>query len=312
MKTQFLKSAAALILVCALAFCLVGCDSLDYREAIDLYNAQDYEAAAEMFYALGDYEDSQALYTRCQYWIAIEMTQYGNYEEALPRFIKLGEYEDSAAWVTECTYQIAAAAFEEGDLSAAETHFLEVADYKQAPEFLRRIAWQHLFDAVAAAGTESGGSFTLQREQDGKVISVTADMSDPNRLSFFVSWDKDAGYTFHDDLTVSFTRDSLEAAFTGNSSFAMDFKGSQIGSQQTSSGTFHIGSCTAQMPLAVTVFDMQVTDNQGKTESSNNPADSLMQEDMQENFGLMMTVVPQILADAGIELTLADIGFSAM
>ena len=39
MKTRFLKSFVCLMLVCALAFAMTGCEDLDYRDAVDLYNA---------------------------------------------------------------------------------------------------------------------------------------------------------------------------------------------------------------------------------------------------------------------------------
>lgn len=173
MKTRFLRSAAALVLVCTLAFSLTGCDSLDYRKAIDLYNAGKYDAAAQLFYELGDHENSSALYTRSQYRAAITLAEEGNYAEALPRFIKLGDYEDSAQRVTECNYQIAVAAFEAGNYTDAEIQFQAVADYRQSQEYLRRINWQKLYDALAETGD-------LRAQQDNKTFLIRADES--NRL----------------------------------------------------------------------------------------------------------------------------------
>jgi len=311
MKTRFFKAITVLVLVSALAFSMTGCEALDYREALAQYNAGNFDAAIDMFHALGDYEDSAALFTRSHYLAAIQRMEAGNYAEALPRFIKLGDYEDSAQRVTECTYQLALAAFDAGDLATAESHFLEVPEYRQAPEYLRKITWQKFFDALSQKGAESGAAFTIQREQEGRTIGITTDQATGSVLfSIGIAWED--GGKFHDDLTVSFTRDNMEAAFTGTSSFSMDFLGSPIGSQQKSSGTLDIPSLTADTRLVVTTFEKTVTDNLGKTSTSTDPADSLMQDDMQENYRILMTAVPQILAEEGIPQTLAEIGFIAM
>lgn len=312
MKARLFKSVVVLILLCLLAFSLTGCDSLNYREAVKLYNAQDYDKALEIFTELGEYEDSAQLITRCKYWIAIEAMEYGRYDSAMEQFQALNGYEDSAERITECKYQLAIAAFDSEEYASAEALFLEIPDYQQVPEYLRRLNWQKFFDAVAETGTESGGSFTLQKEQDGKVYSVTADLVDPGQLIFFVSDSKDMGYTFYDDLTITLSRDDLQAAFTATSMFAMDFKGSQIGSQQRGTGTLDITACTGETPLTLTGFEKTATDNLGKTTTSTDPADSLMGGDMAENLSDLLSVIPELLLDAGIELTLADIGFAAI
>lgn len=312
MKRKILRAVALLLLVSMLVLSMTGCDSLDYREAINLYNAQNYEDALALFTQLGEYEDSAQMVTRCNYWIAMKAMEYGRYEAAIEGFDALNGYEDSEARITECYYLLAVAAFEAEDLAAAESYFLEVADYKQAPEHLRRITWQKLFDAVVAAGTENEDGFLLQTERDGKTFQISARQGTPAQLTFFVSHAKEEGYRFYDDLSLSMTRDSLEASFTGTSTFVMTFKDNPIGSDQTSSGVVDIPTCTPRTQLVVTAFEKNVTDNLGKTTQSTDPADSLMQAQMQENFTLLMTVVPEMLAEAGIQWPLSSIGFSAM
>lgn len=312
MNTRILRSAAALMLVCVLMLSMTGCEKLDYREAIDLYNQGKFDAAIDAFYELGDYEDSAELFTRSHYWAAITRMEEGNYKEALPRFLKLGDYEDSAQRAIECKYQMAIAEFEAGKYTDAQIYFRDVADYKQTPEYLRRINWQLLFDAVASAGEESGGSFTLQKEQDGKVFSVTADMVEPDQLIFFVSCTEDLGYSFYDDLTLTLSRDSLEATFTASSTFTMELNGSRIGSQQKASGTVNIPTCTGETSLTPESFEKTVTDNQGNTSTSTDPADSLMDDAVAENLADLMAMIPELLAESGITLTLQDIGFSAI
>ena len=48
MKSTF-KSFFVILLICSLTLSMTGCDKLDYRKAIKLYNAGSYEVAADMF-----------------------------------------------------------------------------------------------------------------------------------------------------------------------------------------------------------------------------------------------------------------------
>lgn len=299
------------MLVFLLAFSMTGCEDLDYRDAVDLYNAGAYEEAAKLFAQLGEFEDSAALETRCYYWIAMKAMEYGRYDAALEQFRALGDYEDAPERVIECTYQLAVAAFDSGDLAAAEGYFLETPGYKQTREYCRQITWQKFFDAIAEKAPGEAES-VLRAEKDGRTVQVIARSADIQEIIFSVSAVKDMGYVFTDDLSVRFTRDSLQATFAAGSSFSMDFKGGQIGSQQTGGGTLDIPTCTAETPLVLESFGITITDNLGKSTSSNDPADCLMGQAMAENFALLMETVPAILTDAGISLTLADIGFAAL
>lgn len=311
MKTRILRSAVVLILLCSLLFSLTGCDSLDYRDAIDLYNIGDYKAAAEIFGALGDFEDSPALYTRCQYWLAVTAMEQGSYQDALQSFQDLGNYADAPQRATECTYQLALAGFAAGELAQAKTLFQQLDDYRQAPEHLRQIAWQEFFDAVSAAGTETGGGFTLQTELDEKVYSVTADHVS-NVLLFYASHDWEDGYHFSDTLLITLPRDTTLAGFSATSTFSMSVLDTAIGSQQIGSGTLDITTCTPETPLIVETYEKIVTDNQGNTNTFTDPSDNLMEEATAENMHDLMTVLPTLLEENGITPALADIGFSAL
>ena len=138
MKNTLFPKLLALVLILGILLSMTGCEAMDYRRAVDMYNRGSFDGAAELFAALGDYEDSRELVTRSHYWAAITRMEQGKFEEALPRFLKLGDYEDCPQRVTECKYQMAVARFEDGKLSEAESVFLEFPDYKQAPEYLRR------------------------------------------------------------------------------------------------------------------------------------------------------------------------------
>lgn len=93
---------AFLALVMALAFC--GCNLTNYKTATELLDSGEFEAAREMFAALGDYEDSAAMITECDYQQAIALLKSGEFETAREMFLALGDYKDSkklsvnAAW----------------------------------------------------------------------------------------------------------------------------------------------------------------------------------------------------------------------
>ena len=57
-------------------------------------------------------------------------------------------------------------------------------------------------------------------------------------------------------------------------------------------------------------FQMTVTDNLGVTSTSSDPADCSMYDAMSANLSALLTEIPILLAESGIELTLADIGFA--
>ena len=309
-----MKKLLALFLVCVLVFPLSGCDKLDYGKAVDLFNHGRYDAAIDAFYELGDYEDSAELFTLSHYWAAIQRMEEGNYAEALPRFLKLGDYEDSAQRAIECTYQMAVGEFEVGNFSDAQNHFEKVADYKQAQEYLRRINWQKLYDAIAAVGFNNISGYIIEKEQDGKHFSISAVHHDhtTQELVLQISEGGNGDFFIYDDLLITLTRDSTWGSFEASSAFGMDFVDGRIGSTQSASGKVDITTCTPETPLVLESFTKHVEDNQGNITDSTDPADSLMNDAMAENLYDLLTVIPQLLQDAGIELTLNDIGFYAM
>ena len=311
MKTRLFKPILTLTLIVALAFSLAGCDNLDYREAVQLYNAGLYEQAAQLFAEIPEYEDSAQLETRCYYRLALNTMAAEDYESALEQFEALGNYEDAPARVTECKYQLGLSAFDAGDLVTAEGYFADNPDYQQTPEYCRRITWQKLFDAIAEKAPGEVDSI-LETEADGRTVQVIARNADIQELVFSVSSVKDMGYVFNDSLSLRFTRDSLQATFTAESGFQMAFNGSVIGSRQTGSGTLDIAACTAETALVLESFGLTVTDNQGQSTTSTDPADCLMNEAMVENLAILLDTVPEILTQAEIPFTLTDIGFASL
>lgn len=303
MKKRFLKATATVAMICVLMLSMTGCDALDYRDAIDLYNAGKYAQAAEMFAVLGDFEDSARLEKLCHYWIAVQTMDAGDYEAAISKFEAMSGYEDSADRITECTYQLALQSFEQNDLAAAENYFLQIPDYRQTPEYLRQITWQKFYDAVAET--------PLQTERENKNFMLAANPN-TNQLVFFVFSQAENAGAYHNDLTVNVSRDSMIADFTATASFTMPFGEGTIGSEQTMSGRLDIATCTAETIPLIESFEKTVNDNQGNTTTSTDLADSLMTDAMLEDFRDLMTVIPELITEAEFALTLHDIGFSAM
>lgn len=57
-------------MICTVCLCLTSCKSSDYKEAVALLEAGNYEEAKAIFEALGDYEDSQQYLSRFHYFIS--------------------------------------------------------------------------------------------------------------------------------------------------------------------------------------------------------------------------------------------------
>lgn len=311
MKTPLLRTLVLLVLTFALLFSMTGCEDLDYREGIRLYNAGKFEDAADIFSALGNFENCPELYTDCQYWIAANLAEEGDFEKALPRFLKLGNYRNSTQWVTECKYQMAVTALNEEQYEDARNYFAETPDYKNTPEYLRRLNWIAMYDTIANVGFNDGSGFILEISVDAKQFSIRAnDYS--HELELSVSEGRNGDFFFHDSLEITLTRDSTVALFDCGSGFGMDYLDSSIGSSQTATGKIDITTCTPETKLVMETFEMHVEDNQGKITDSKDPADSLMDDAMAENLSDLLTTIPKLLLDSGITVTLQDIGFYAL
>jgi tetratricopeptide (TPR) repeat protein len=311
MKTRIFRFLTALSLILALAVSLTGCDTLDYRKAVGLYNAGKYDSAAEIFNSLGGYEDSAALYTLSQYRLAVALAERGSFDEALPRFLKLGNYENSAQWALECKYQIAVTAYNEARFTDAENCFRETSDYKQTGEYRRRIHWLALYDAVAAAGFDNGSGFILEKQVDGKDFSICANKLS-QELILSASKEENEDFLYLDTLSLTLTPDSTVASFACSSVFGMDYLDRRIGSTQHAAGKIDMTTCTPETRLVIETYEKHVEDNLGNVTDTADPSENRMANAMAENLSDLLSVIPALLAEAGIEQTLRDIGFYAL
>ena len=314
MKTRIFRALVSVLLVCTLAFSMTGCEKLDYRRAIELYNAGKFEAAGELLYALGDYEDCPALYTDCQYWIAATLAEQGDFEEALPRFEELGNYENSDQWVIECKYQMAVTAFNEERWEDARNYFAETPDYKNTQEYLRRIAWESLFEEILQKGVDQISASAIEAEYDGKtyIISAVHGFGGIGDLELEVFQGRNDDYNISDGLKITLTQDSTVAQFYFGRGFGMDYLDTSIGSSQTATGKIDITTCTPETRLVIETYEKDVDDNRGNHSHTTDPEQSNLNDAMAENLHDLLTVIPELLAENGITVTLQDIGFYAL
>ena len=100
-----LKRIISVVLCLVLALSLCGCDMIDYKKAVMLYEGGGYEGAKELFEALGDHEDSAEYAAKAQlvldYRNAVELYAEENYAEAKTLFEALGDYEKSKEYLAK-------------------------------------------------------------------------------------------------------------------------------------------------------------------------------------------------------------------
>lgn len=285
MRSRICKLLALMLFVCLL---MTGCEKLNYRKAVQLYNSRQYDKAIELFHELGDYENSAELFTASHYWAAMERMEAGNYSEALPRFLKLGDYKDSADRAVECKYQLGIQAIAEERYSDAENYFSELGDYRKTADFLRQLELQKLYEYILANGSEGGGCYVMTYSLPDRTVNFIADLAEPTQLRMIATWEKDMGYIFRDSLTLVLGQESTVADFEASSEFTMDFEDGTIGSHQEGSGSIDLRGYVPGMALSYDAFSMTVTDNHGQTTSTDDSVNSTMDEAMADHLVAIM------------------------
>ena len=285
MKSRIFK---LITLVLLFGMFMTGCETLNYRKAVQLYNNRRYDEAIELFYELGEYEDSKALFKDSHYWAAMERMEDGNYAEALPRFLKLVDYKDSADRITECKYQLGIQTLAEGNYKDAESYFLQLGNYRKTTDYLRQVNWMKIYDYILVNGIENNGMTVITCPLEDRIVTFSADPADPMQIRMASVWSKDMGYSFNDSLTLIFVPDSTVATFEAVSEFTMDFDSDTIGSQQIASGSIDLRSYVPRMQLTYDTFSMTTTDNHGQTTTTEDSVNSTMDKAMSEHLVAIM------------------------
>ena len=203
------------------------------------------------------------------------------------------------------------AAFNEERWEDARHYFAETPDYKNTQEYLRRINWVAMYDAIVNVGFNAISATHITAQIGGKEFCLAADTY-AYELEFSVSEWESEDFHFDDSLQITLTRDSTVASYAAGSGFGMDYLGDRIFSSQRATGKIDITTCTPETTLVMETFTKHVEDNLGKITDSTDPGDSLMNDAMAENLYDLLTVIPELLLEAGITVTLQDIGFYAL
>ncbi len=93
-----------------------------WREARVNYDNRNYRAAEAAFTALGDYKDSAERMRMSIYAPACELEQNGEYRTAIEQFSRVADYQDSVTHVRDCWLKMAAELEATDPLSAAEAY----------------------------------------------------------------------------------------------------------------------------------------------------------------------------------------------
>ena len=137
-----MKRIVALLMILLMSFSSVLAEEdlqAKYEAAQELLTGEEYEAAAEAFAELGDYEDSKSQWKRARYNIALKHFDAEEYHEANAIFEELGDYKNSKknAYTSFLRARIidfkqAKALYEAGEYEEAKAMFEALGNYEDA------------------------------------------------------------------------------------------------------------------------------------------------------------------------------------
>ena len=114
-------------------------DSRLYLDYILAWNGSmngEYDRAAQMYDALGDFRDSAAQALVCSYACAEQLAANAQYEEALAAFEALGNYRDAEARIPALHYEAALQKMAANDYESAYAHFEASNGYQDSQVYL--------------------------------------------------------------------------------------------------------------------------------------------------------------------------------
>lgn len=328
------------VLLAVLLLLLTGCDSQDYEQAQALYQAGDYAAAAEVFEALGDYEDSSQMAMACKYALAQEQYEAGEYTAASREFALLGDYEDSPQMVTACQYALAEELYEAGELLAAEASFRTLGDYRDSPDWVLRCRYEQGRALLEAgdypAALEIFGSLTgfedaaaqLQQAQwlqlqafligqppyvteDGCCVGITA--ADPDQLTLWAEKTMDLGfYVVVDRCAISFTLGETEGRYELQTQTRTEADGLTGRTSCSAGGTILLAELTADTQLPLSDFYYYGQDVYGNVTERTEPwlGERERFAEIRGMLAVMLEHVPVLLEQSGSGYTLHALGLT--
>ena len=324
------------VLLAAVCLLLAGCNSKDYEAAMALYGAGEYDAAAKAFRALGDYSDSAAMVSACEYALAERLCADGNWVAAEAAFAALGNYEDSADRVLRCRYEQAVILLEGGAYPEAGAAFTALGDFADSREMVMRCkyeqgkVWLELGEyAVAKAIFGELGAYedaprlleqarwgmlqTFLIEQppyffgDGYQVGITA--GDPGQLTLYAEQTLDLGfYVVVDRCAISFTMGEAEGKYELQTQTQTQSDGLAGRTSTTASGMVELASVTADTLLPLTNVSYYGEDVYGNLYDSSLTWGAVL-TNPQALLKVLLEHIPVLLESSGSGYTLQEFGF---
>lgn len=301
------------VMVMVLALLLTGCGNSDYKKAMALYEEGKYGEAIVIFRELGDYEDSAEKVSECQYGLAVNAYEDEDYSTALNYFTALGNYKDCAEKVLACQYGLAVNAYENEDYVTALELFASLGNYSDSAEYRIEVAWKALHTYIEENGEELESTAKLSyvhKSSNGQIIQtdLATVSSNPEQLIFYNGNKIEImGIVNFSDLAITITRGNPEA------NFQISTKLSGLGTVSNTSGdgTLNISSATVNTQLNPSNYLYYYTDIYGKSHSETE-MDATSRAALQEHYTYLLEGVCAILEQTELDITIADLGFTAM
>lgn len=315
---KYVKKYGVLMLL--MLIMLSGCASGNYNRAMDDYEKGDFLKAKEAFEELDGYKDSAMWIRLCNYEIAKSYMTEKKYSQALEIFETLDGVEDTADYILECKYENAKYLAEEKEYEQAEALFVELGDYRDCSEQLRMIKLYMLYDYIAENGKATDGEEEFieicQEKKSGNEQNVLYLSIKPGEREFiYIRSERKISATG----AVRKTELSIDVPMNGKSAQWKATEGVGINvsilgkviTAETAEGTFEMDKVTMNSTFKMDEFERVTERANGTRERSTDPEDSItLESGIKDRWQYIIRELPGFLRDIGIEMEMADFGFS--
>lgn len=319
-----MKKILSMLLVVAMMLSLCGCSSSDYKKAVALFDEGDYAAAYEMFIALGDYNDSPEMATQCQYELATDLMEKGDYKSAATTFGTLGSYADSEELATECRYKYAVDLVASGDYETAAVEFEALGDYEDSAQYVPKAKWNMLYDYIQENGELDKDtnlyalSVYIESSYDGSssiwdIVYLYAKSPDTFILeNYYFNTDDEMSYLMEFTFPITLGHSDTEWEYTFDLWLDSSEGSGRIDSQW--GGKINIANSTIDTVLKTETYTCRTVNVYGDEKNTNDLKDADFETDELASAGwfLVINSLPDMLAETGLPITMADLGFTAV
>lgn len=136
-----MKRIISVIICAVIILTLTGCDSGDYKKAVEFFESGEYQQALEIFSDLEGYKDTDTYIEKIntkikeeKYNDAISYIKSKDYVKAIELLEEIPDYKDSKSLVGKVHYVYGSQLFNERDFSGAYQHFQEASGYSDIAE----------------------------------------------------------------------------------------------------------------------------------------------------------------------------------